>query len=165
MKRLKIYLDTSVINFLFADDAPEKQAVTIDFFEHWVKTEKYEVYISNVVVDEINATENSDHRQRLLDVLNHYPLHYVTIDRTNDITTLAGLYITHQIIPPKKLVDALHVAIATVNEMDILLSWNYRHLANINRKHRIQTVNVTQNYFHVLDIVTPLEVIADVEEE
>ena len=43
MKKLKIYLDTSVINFLFADDAPEKRDITIEFFEHYVKTKFYEV--------------------------------------------------------------------------------------------------------------------------
>ena len=49
--------------------------------------------------------------------------------------------------------------------MDVLLSWNYRHLANVPRKHQIQVVNIAQNYFSPLDIVAPLEVIADVSPE
>ena len=164
MKLLKIYLDTSVINFLFADDSPEKKEITVDFFDNFVRAKKYEVYISSVVVDEINATKDSEKRKQLLDVLNQYPLHFVSIELTEDVKFLAKLYITNQIIPTKKLADALHVAISVINEMDILLSWNYKHLANINRKRQINLINSVNNYLHPLEIVTPLEVI-DYENE
>ena len=50
MKKLKIYLDTSVINFLFADDVPEFKKITDDFFENYIKKEKYLAYISDVVI-------------------------------------------------------------------------------------------------------------------
>ena len=46
----KVYLDTSVINFLFADDAPEKKEITIDFFDNFIKTGIYKPYISNFVL-------------------------------------------------------------------------------------------------------------------
>lgn len=52
MRKLKLYLDTSVWNFFFADDAPEKRAVTKDFFD-LVKQGQYEVFISEVVFKEI----------------------------------------------------------------------------------------------------------------
>lgn len=48
MNKLKIYLDTSVINFLFADDAPEFKEITKDFFEKYVT--EYDVYISDIVI-------------------------------------------------------------------------------------------------------------------
>ncbi|NLO18933.1 MAG: type II toxin-antitoxin system VapC family toxin [Ignavibacteria bacterium] len=53
-RKLKIYLDTSVINFLFADDAPEKKEITIDFFENYLSD--YDVYISSIVLAEIDRT-------------------------------------------------------------------------------------------------------------
>ncbi len=53
MKKTKIYLDTSVINFLFDDDAPEKKDITIHFFDKYVLNHVYEVYISPVVIDAI----------------------------------------------------------------------------------------------------------------
>ena len=56
MAKPTVYLDTSTINFLFADDAPEKQSITVDFFENFVKTKAYEVYVSDFVLDEINQT-------------------------------------------------------------------------------------------------------------
>ena len=53
MKNLSVYLDTSVINFLFADDSPERKAITIDFFDNFIQTGIYETYISDVVIAEI----------------------------------------------------------------------------------------------------------------
>ncbi|OHD57229.1 MAG: hypothetical protein A2014_03835 [Spirochaetes bacterium GWF1_49_6] len=51
MKKIKVYLDTSVINFIFADDAPDFKKATIDFFENYFSL--YEVYISDIVLLEI----------------------------------------------------------------------------------------------------------------
>jgi predicted nucleic acid-binding protein len=161
MKRLKIYLDTCIINFLFAEDAPQLRDVTIDFFENFVQTGKYEVYISEVVVAEIEATKDLEKRSKLLDVLRNYPIQFVTEGMSPEIERLADLYLQQGVIPIKSQVDAFHLAIAVVNQMDILLTWNYKHLANVNRKHRIMQVNLANNYLHPLDLVTPLEVIND----
>lgn len=51
MRKFKIYLDTSVINFLFADDAPEKKEVTVDFFDGIVGQNIYDIYVSAIVID------------------------------------------------------------------------------------------------------------------
>ena len=51
MKKLTIYLDTSIINFLFADDAPEKRDITKEFFDEYVKTGYYDVFVSPIVID------------------------------------------------------------------------------------------------------------------
>ena len=69
LKNYKIYLDTSVINFLFADDAPEKKEITIDFFDNFVKTRIYETYISEFVLAEIEDTTNIHKRKNLLKVI------------------------------------------------------------------------------------------------
>jgi hypothetical protein len=53
---ISIYLDTSVINFLFADDAPEKKGVTVDLFEKFIKAGIYKTYILPYVLEEINNT-------------------------------------------------------------------------------------------------------------
>jgi len=66
MIRPTVYLDTSAINFLFADDAPEKKEITLDFFENYVKTGIYRTYWSDFVVDEINQTNDENKRLLLL---------------------------------------------------------------------------------------------------
>jgi len=53
-----------------------------------------------------------------------------------EIVKLADLYLQQGAIPLKSQADAFHLAIAVVNQMDILLTWNYKHLANVNRKHQ-----------------------------
>ncbi|MDQ3022700.1 MAG: hypothetical protein M3R36_19365 [Bacteroidota bacterium] len=66
MRKLKVYLDTSVINFLFADDSPEFKKITIEFFNNYVRKNIYDTFISEVVIKEIMNTKNKDKRNKLL---------------------------------------------------------------------------------------------------
>lgn len=159
MRQLRIYLDTSIVSFYYADDAPEKRDITREFFDFFAKPQLYDVYVSNIVIAEIEATENIQKRNALLDVLKDYPISLVDVQSSDEINHLAELYIENGIIPRSKLPDAYHVAIAVVNEMDILLSWNFRHLANVNREARINAVNLTNNILHSIRIISPLEVL------
>ena len=155
-KKLKIYLDTTIINFLFADDAPEKKEVTMIFFENYL--DNYDVYISQVVIDEINQTPNLSKREALLEVISNYDLKFVNFGINDEVIRIAKLYIANNILPYNSYSDSLHIALAVINEIDILLSWNYKHLANINRKKKINILNLNENYTKYLEIVTPYEV-------
>lgn len=163
MKKLEIYLDTSVINFLFADDAPEKKLITVELFDKFVKTGIHEFYLSDVVFAEISATPDIEKRNKLLAVITQYSLNQVPIQSSDEIDMLAKTYISKGIFSANKEADALHVAITTVNEMDILLSWNYRHLANIFRERRVLAENLLLNFTHAFRIITPLELIGGEE--
>jgi predicted nucleic acid-binding protein len=155
-KKLKIYLDTSVINFLFADDAPQFKEITIDFFENYL--EDYDVFISEFVLVEINRTKNAEKRITLLKILNNYNL--IPYQPANEeIFRLAQVYIKNGIIPPNKIDDALHLAFSTYFEFDILLSWNFKHLANINKQMKINSVNLLEGYGKQLLLHNPMEVI------
>lgn len=161
---IKIYLDTSLINFLYAEDAPEKQAITKEFFENYVKKGIYDVFISPVVIDEINKTENITKRDTLIKTIKKYNLKVLDINEVkHEIERLAKLYITRKIIPEKKIEDALHIAIATVNEVDILLSWNHRHLANVDKERKVMAFNMLEGYTKPFKIITPMEVIYEEE--
>ena len=76
------------------------------------------------------------------------------------LLTLAEAYVREGAIPLKKYDDALHVAISTVRGMDVLVSWNFEHLANVNKERRISAVNEANGYFRLLRITTPLEVMS-----
>ncbi|HPI19267.1 MAG TPA: type II toxin-antitoxin system VapC family toxin [Candidatus Kapabacteria bacterium] len=156
-RKLKIYLDTSVINFLFADDAPEKKEVTIDFFENYLN--EYEVYISQVVIDEINQTNNIQRKNDLLEKINYYKLKFIPIGINEEVIRLASIYLENKVLPEKSYTDSLHIALSVVNEIDILLSWNYKHMANINRKRKINLISNKENYTKNLEIITPYEVL------
>ncbi|MEK6794440.1 MAG: hypothetical protein AABZ39_06670 [Spirochaetota bacterium] len=75
-----------------------------------------------------------------------------------EIESVAQGYIEHGIIPRKKIEDALHIAISTVFEIDALVSWNYRHLANLYKERKIVSRNMSEGYSHTLRICTPMEV-------
>jgi len=72
MRKIKIYLDTSVINFLFADDAPEKKEVTVDFFDNYLND--FDVFISEHNLIEIHKTTNQIKRAILLKAIDDYSL-------------------------------------------------------------------------------------------
>lgn len=160
MKKLRIYLDTAVINFLFADDAPEWRAATVDFFER-VVCHSETVFVSQLVLEEIARTRNATKRQKLVAVLQDYALPLLPADPVVETEALVAAYLRSGAIPAGHREDALHVAICTVNQVDVLASWNFRHLANVNRERRLLAVNESLGYVYPLRITTPLEVMND----
>ena len=156
MKKLKIYLDTSVINFLFADDTPDFKKITEDFFKEYFG--RYDIFVSDIVLLEINKTVDQEQKSRLLSVIDDYPFKILEIANHEAIGYLSELYIKEGVIPQKKKEDALHIAVATVYEMDILLSWNFKHLANIKKQININAINEKEGYLKKLSLLSPLEV-------
>lgn len=159
MHKTRIYLDTSVINFLYADDAPEKKAITEEFFEKYVRLGVYDVFVSVVVVDEINLTNDDEHRRRLLNVVDEYRIPVIELSPvTAEVVPLATRYILEGVVPAKNRNDALHVALTTIMDYNVLLSWNFRHLANINREARFLAINMNLGYIKPFRITIPYEV-------
>jgi len=155
LRKLKIYLDTSVINFLFADDAPEKKEVTVDFFENYL--DNYDVFISEYVIREIMKTKNPEKLELLLGAISNYRIN-VYEETNQEIVDLAKIYIDKKIIPYNKVDDALHVAFCVFFEFDILLSWNFKHLANINKQNSINAINLELGYLKTLLLINPMQV-------
>ena len=158
-QKIKIYLDTSVPNFLFAEDAPELKSITVELFENFIRNGTYVTLVSNFVIQEINQTENSEKRNQLLKVIERYNIAVLPMDHLDEIRKLAEKYIKKKIIPPKKIFDALHIACSVIHKIDYLVSWNYQHLANVNREKKIIEVNIENNHLHPIRIITPLELI------
>ena len=164
MKKLKVYLDTSIINFLYINDSPEYRKATEVFFSNVVTKDKIEAYISNIVIDEINQTKNNEHKDKLLETFNKYKNIRTLVAEDNMVNEIASLgenYIKNGIIPSTKVADSFHIAYSTLFQMDILLSWNFKHLANISKEHKIITLNRTLGYYYPFRMANPLEVYFD----
>ena len=162
MKKLRVYLDTSIINFLKIDDSPDYRRATELFFETNVASEKIETYVSRIVFEEVNNTEDVKKRKELLDIFAKYPdIRTLVAEENNaeEINFLVKKYLDNGIIPRKNIADAFHVAYSTVFEMDILLSWNFKHLANISKEQNILIVNKLNGYHYPFRMSNPLEVI------
>ncbi|MEK6766064.1 MAG: hypothetical protein AABY49_07590 [Planctomycetota bacterium] len=158
MKKIKIYLDTSVINFLYADDVPELKKVTEEFFAYVKGGQRYNVYVSDVVINEINKTNDPLKKQELLSIIGSYRLTKLPNFKDVEISALAEMYLNKGVMPRSKIEDALHIAYAVVFEIDVLLSWNFKHLANIKQEREVLIVNIENGYNYPLRIVTPMEV-------
>ncbi|MBC8181129.1 hypothetical protein H8E88_08395 [candidate division KSB1 bacterium] len=157
MRKLKLYLETSVWNFYFADDAPEKKEVTLQFFEK-VENGEFDIYISDIVFREI-ARAPQEKEALLLNLIEKYKPKELEVNE--EVLELAQKYIKEAALPERAIDVSRHVAVATVYEIDALISWNLKHLANLRRMERINGVNLKEGYSKRLEIVTPMEVSND----
>ena len=126
MKR-KIYLETSVISYLTA--RPSKtilgaahQQITLAW---WETRNQYELLVSESVLRECGSGD-AGAAQKRLDILADVPLLLINEQALNIAEALVG----QGIVPTKAAEDALHIAVATVYDVDYLLTWNCRHIAN-----------------------------------
>ena len=154
MRKLKLYLETSVWNFYFADDAPEKKQITLEFFDK-IKQGEYEIFISDVVFDEIEAASENK-RRKLYKLIEKYETKKLKI--TEEVLNLARMYIKENALPKRAIDDSKHAAVATVYAMDALISWNLKHLANFKRMRLINAINLKEGYGNRLELITPMEV-------
>jgi len=142
MRKLKLYLDTSVISHLDAPDTPEKMAETLVLWEE-IKAEKYNAVISDIAFEELGRC--SEPKKSLL-------TNYVNeIDFENPLETaeseqLLASYLQYEVLSAKNRDDLRHIALATVLGCDIIVSWNFKHFVNIKTISRVQAINQLQGY-------------------
>lgn len=148
MVKRKIYLDTSVVSAYFDSRTPERQRLTQ---EAWSSIEACTVFISEVVISELKAAPVGL-KEQLLAAVKYYNI----LGVTEEAVTLAQRYTDHGIFNERYFDDALHVAVASVNGIQYLLSWNYRHLVNVKTRRLVGLLNATKNY-HFIEIITPPE--------
>ena len=153
--RLKIYVETTVWSFALTDDAPDFRADTEEFLErctHGV----FRPFISSLVMDEIRRSE-SPLREQLERVISDVrPTLFPVSDQA---LSLADAFLAAGVVPPRKPEDAGHVAAAFDMGLDVLVSWNFRHIANVRRAEKFNAVAVLQGYHKELQIVSPSEVL------
>ena len=154
MKKIKYYIETSVFNFVFADDSPEKKELTERLFQK-IEDERLEIYISEVVMDEINKAPESI-KERLLTLIQKYQPTLLPVDQ--EVKDLAQKFIEDGIIPERYIDDALHISVAIVNNLDMLISWNFQHIVKVKTRVEVNAVSRFLMYSGI-EICSPLEVI------
>lgn len=154
MKILKLYLDSSIPNYVFAKHLPFKMQLTKKLFQE-LKQGKCQLFISDVVLRELMEAPEPK-RSNLLAQVENLP----QLKSTSETERLARKYIRQRIISENYFDDARHVAIATVYNLDAVVSWNYGHLVNINKIKGVGLINKAIGYKHI-EIVTPEVIIQD----
>ncbi|MBA7547732.1 hypothetical protein ES705_40168 [subsurface metagenome] len=150
MMRLRIYINTSVIGGCLDKEFQNASRQLIDKFKQGEMI---------AVTSELTTLELKDAPKEIRDILREIPeknIEYVEL--TEEALNLAKKYIAEGVIGGGKLVDAEHIAIATINRVDVLVSWNFRHIVNLQRIHGYNSVNLKYGY-PLLEIRSPLEVI------
>jgi hypothetical protein len=124
----KVYLETTIISYFAARPSRDiitaaHQQITQEWWEG--RRSNFEIYISQIVLQEANEGDKDAVRRRL-EMLEAIP----EIEVNPEAVALAQVLVSEGLIPQKAAADALHIAIATVQGMDYLLTWNLKHLAN-----------------------------------
>lgn len=147
---MRIYIDTSVIGGCFDEVFQEWSLKLFEELSNGKKT----AIISDVTLEEL---EGAPHfvRQMLSTIPDKFK-EIVTLD--DEARALSNHYIKEKIVTAKSLMDTRHIAIASINRADILVSWNFKHIVNYKLIRLYNSVNLKYGY-PLLEIRTPREVI------
>ena len=159
---MRIYVESSIPSYVVARPSRDllqaaRQQITQDWWDF--KRTSHELFIPQVVLDEIAVGEAvmAELRQRTVRGLPLLELH-------EDVKDVARKVLTSGLLPRTADRDATHIALATIHEMDILLSWNCRHIANAAIQTRLRRLIETAG-FDLPVICTPEELMANENEE
>ena len=142
MRKLKVYLDTSVVSHLFQEDVPEKMADTRQLWEMF-KDGQYEVYLSTVTLREIEKCSEPKKTQ-LIDRLNE--IQFTTLDITDDVVAMAEKIIDMGILTQKSFDDCQHIGAAIIYGCDCIVSWNFKHIVNIRTIRGVRAITNLEGY-------------------
>jgi len=143
---MRIYVDTSVFGGCFD---PE--------FQIWSNRLIHDFIIGKykAVISEISELELSFAPKHIKDVLLNMPSsNYEIINFTDEAKLLSDHYLKEKIVTKKSLADTQHIAIATVQHVDLLVSWNFKHIVNYNKIRLYNSINIKYGY-NILEIRSP----------
>ena len=151
----RVYIETSVWGMVAPGQNPVLQEPTVEFLEK-CECGVFEAYISDVVANEVRQAPAATQQAIEEWIARVNP---VELKLSDEGDQLAQRFIEQEVVPKRRLDDARHVACALVNEMDVLISWNHRHLANTRKSDAFNAVAVLAGLETRLEIHTPLEVL------
>ena len=160
MRKRKIYLETSVINHFF-DTNREGHPDTVKLFKE-MQAGKYEAYTSTYVIDELERTKDDKKRFNMLALIGEYNIEIISAN--DEAVRLADMYVSEGVIPTSKRYDGLHISIATINELDCIFSFNFKHINRLKTKTFTALINVKEGY-KPITIATPGEVVEHGDDE
>ena len=156
MKRLKLDLETSIFGFMVGARQSLYTEATERLFEE-IDAGRVQAFTSTEVAREIGRTPEP-FRTDLLSLLRAHPL--TELEVTDEAREPADKYLEAGIIPQKAEPDALHIAIAVVNSLDVVVSWNLQHIVKTRTRLGVNGINKLTGYREI-DIATPQEVTSE----
>ncbi len=146
----RIYTDTSVIGGCLDVEFEDGSNALFKTF----KSGENILVISSLTLVELEKAP-----QPVKDILQTVPVEFIEfLEFTEDASNLAEIYLQDGVVSKKNRVDAQHIATATINHTDVLVSWNFKHIVNLDRIHGYNAVNLKLGY-PMIEIRTPIEVL------
>ncbi len=155
----KVYLDSTIPSYYFDDR--ESLAAFIAITRKWWSemATSYELFISDTVLQELNAGDYP-RKDEIIQFVSTIPL----LPLTQDLDQIVEFYIANYVMPTSLVGDAVHLAYASYYDIQYLLTWNCNHLANANKKRHIRVINGRLG-LSTPEIITPLELFAEEKEK
>jgi predicted nucleic acid-binding protein len=148
----RIYTDTSVVGGCEDEEFREPSRRLFEAFERGELT---------LVLSEVTVRELETAPEVVRAVLGRVPAaHIEALALSQEAEELAAAYVDDGAIGPRMRADALHIALASVARVDVLVSWNFKHIVNLKRIHAYNAVNLKRGY-PLLEIRSPREVPGD----
>ena len=146
----RIYIDTSVVGGYFDEEFKE---ATIALFQRLENGEIIFVVSDLLDLELINAP------QQVRELLYKYSAEkFDRVELSEEAIKLADAYITHNVVGRTSLEDCRHIALATIKKVDVLASWNFKHIVNLDRIKGYHSVNLRLGY-QMIEIRSPKDLI------
>ena len=147
---MKIYSDTSTIGGCFDKEFQKWSNELFDEFKNGVEI----LMLSDLTLQELELA-----REEVRNKVKEVPkTSIVNIGITDEAIHLAETYIVEGALTNKSYNDALHIALATIFNADVLASWNFKHIVNLERIRLYNSINFRLGY-RIIEIRTPREIL------
>ena len=144
----RVYIDTSVFGGYYDDEFAEH---TRPLFNR-LKNNEFKLLFSSVTQDELNSAPG-----KVKELVTGLKAEWTEfLDVTDEATELAAEYIAEGVVGQTSFADCLHIALATINRADYLISWNFKHIVNVDRIRGYNSINIKKGYKQ-LEIRSPRE--------
>ncbi len=147
---MKLFLDTTVFSAYYDKRSTERLELIKEFWRVLMEHERLSLKLT---IEELNQVKSASLRRKLLDLTNGFTVLKIG-DRERE---LAKEYVKWGMIPVKYLADAIHVAVAVLGGVDIVVSWNFKHLVKRDTRLLVNYVNTTKGLKNI-EILAPPEV-------
>jgi len=156
MKIPKVYIETSVFNFVLTDDAPDRKSDALKLF-HEIESGLYEPYTSDYVLQELLRAPEPK-QSNMIEMISQYGM--IFLEQSDEADRLASIYVADGVVPEKYFTDAVHIAVATVNDLDFIVSFNFQHIVKRKTMTMTESINIREGYKRI-GIHSPTEVISN----
>jgi hypothetical protein len=153
-----VYIESSIIGYLTARANNNLILMAnVEVTREWWNTRRthFDLYISQTVLDEAERGD-TEIASRRLEIIRNFPL----LGVNEAVQNLAMQFLTKSNLPMKAADDALHIAVATVYDLDYLLTWNCKHIANAQIQKKLAQISLDVGY-ELPTICTPYELMGD----